>query len=131
MASWEQLRQYTRSTYQISEELPEAFTMVFEVRGGRTQLVFITHYTLMDDQEDWVVIESPFGEIGMVDLSAAVTAAGKIVCGGVGLYQGRYLVLRHAVPLENLDVNEFERPLRLITTSADILEAQLTGRDEF
>lgn len=130
MANWEQLRQYVRSNYKISEELAEAISMVFELPGGRTQLVFITHYSLMDGQEDWVVIESPFGERGQVDLSAAVAAAGNMVCGGVGLYQGRYFTLRHAVPLENLDLNEFERPLRLIITSADSLESKLTGLDE-
>jgi hypothetical protein len=130
MANWEQLRQYIHSNYQVEEELPEAIKMVFELRGGRTQLVFVTHYSLMDGQEDWVVIESPFGELGRVDLGAAVAAAGNMVCGGVGLYKERYFTLRHAVPLANLDLNEFERPLRLIITSADSLEARLTGRDE-
>ncbi len=130
MASWEQLRDFIRTNHRISEELPEGVSMAFDTGGGRTQLVFVTHYTLRGGSEDWVVIESPFAESESVDVGLAVRATAKMVCGGVGLYQSRYLTIRHAVPLENLDVNEFERPLLLVTNSADILEARLTGRDE-
>jgi hypothetical protein len=35
------------------------------------------------------------------------------------------------VPLANLDINEFERPLHLITVAADQLEKDLVGGDAF
>jgi hypothetical protein len=41
------------------------------------------------------------------------------------------LTIRHAVPLANLNINEFERPLSLVTNTADQLERQLTGADEY
>jgi hypothetical protein len=41
------------------------------------------------------------------------------------------LIYRHAVPLANLDVNEFERPLELVTLAADRLEHSISGGDVY
>ena len=40
-----------------------------------------------------------------------------------------YVTLRHAVPLANVDANEFEVPMKLVLHSADVLERKLTGAD--
>ena len=45
-------------------------------------------------------------------------------------HEPRLVGLRHAVPLANLDLNEFNHPLSIVTGSADELEEMLTGRDE-
>jgi hypothetical protein len=65
-----------------------------------------------------------------VNLRAAVEATEKIVCGGIGSL-GELVTVRHSVPLLNLDINEFERPLHPVTTTADRLEQQLQGGDQF
>ena len=49
-----------------------------------------------------------------------------MVCGGLAL-AGDNLTLQHAIRLVNLDVNEFERPLQLVMSSADELEVSLTA----
>ncbi len=41
------------------------------------------------------------------------------------------LTIRHSVPLLNLNINEFERPLALVTTTADRFERELTGGDRY
>ena len=53
-----------------------------------------------------------------------------MVCGGVAVIND-VVIFRHSVPLANLDVNEFERPLHLVTMAADYLETQVTGLDQF
>jgi hypothetical protein len=51
-----------------------------------------------------------------------------MVCGGLAIY-GEFLAIRDALPLANMQINELERPLRLITATADALEKQFVGVD--
>jgi hypothetical protein len=134
MATWQQLKQYVYEKYVVSDDIAVGLKLEFEGLGNRTQLVFITHQQLMEGAEDWVTIESPVGRMEQVDIDRALVEAGKLVCGGLGaaLADPTILVLRHAVPLENLDLNEFERPLQLVIGTADAFEFELTGgRDQF
>ncbi|HWA54394.1 MAG TPA: hypothetical protein VG816_09505 [Solirubrobacterales bacterium] len=134
MASWQQLKQYIYEKYTVSQDIEVGVKLEFSGDNGRTQMVFVTHQQLMDGTEDWVTIESPVGRIAEVDLPRAIHEAGHLVCGGLGAAFGdpEILVLRHAVPLENLDVNEFERPFHLLMGTADTFELNLTGgRDQY
>ena len=131
VATWQDVKDYITSNYEISQDIGRGLKLEFRYAGGRSQMVFVTHFVLENGREDWVIVESPFGEFGKVDLGKALNAVADMVCGGMGLMMGRYVTLRDAVPLENLDVNELERPLHLVMSSADELEAALTGRDEF
>lgn len=133
MANWQQLKQYVHSNYVVSQDLDHTLKLEFANEGGRSQLVFLTYEALMGGSEGWVNVESPVGRTSEVDLRAALIAAGKLVCGGLGaaMADPEVLVLRHAVPLENLDINEFERPFKLLTATADKLELELTGEDNF
>lgn len=54
----------------------------------------------------------------------------ETVCGGIGT-AGELVTVRHAAPLLNLDINELERPLLLVMTTADRLERQFQGGDTF
>jgi hypothetical protein len=44
---------------------------------------------------------------------------------------GDHVVLRHSLPLENLDINEFVDPLTLIAGAADNLESEFFGADDY
>lgn len=130
MANWTDLTTYVRSHYKISHEAQGMLGMTFETTDLRSQLVFLWHVTLMDGTEEWVQIESPIGELGSLDLARAIREAGQTACGGLASTDG-FLTFRHAVPLLNLNINEFERPLLLVTGTADRLERLLTGGDQF
>jgi hypothetical protein len=130
MASWSALVNYVHSHYKVTDEQPGMMKLVFEVGDLRSQLVFLWRTPLRDGAEEWVQIESPFGEIDSVDLRAATLAMSKLVCGGIAAV-GDLATVRHSVPLENMDINEFERPLALVLSTADNLERQLTGGDDF
>jgi hypothetical protein len=131
MATWAQLKDYIRSNYRISDDYDDAIKLTFETDLGRTQSVLVRHVALLDGTEDWVAIESPFGELGQIDVAQAVRATDGMVCGGIGAAVGRFVTFRHAVPLANLDVNEFERPLLLVTSTADKLESEVSAGDRF
>jgi hypothetical protein len=130
MATWADVVEYVHSRYNVADERPNMIKLVFEVGGLRTQVVFIWRLALMDGVEEWVQIESPFGVLGQVDLAAALQQVSETVCGGIALYNNT-VTFRHAVPLENMNINEFERPLTLVTSTADNFERALTGGDAF
>jgi hypothetical protein len=130
VATWADLTDYVKSNYKIADQKPGFIKLVFEVGGLRSQVVMLWHQTLSGGTEEWVQIESPFGELGSVDLTKAVQAVGDTVCGGLAC-MGNLVTFRHSLPLLNLNINEFERPLTLVTNTADELEKRFTGGDRF
>jgi hypothetical protein len=130
MTTWNSLADYVRSNYQISDEGPNRIKLVFEVDDMRTQVVFLWRQLLMDGTEEWLQIESPVGRVDSMNLRAVLDEVGVMVCGGAAIMDG-VLFIRQAMPIANLEINEFERPLRLVTSSADALERKFVGGDEF
>jgi hypothetical protein len=130
MTTWNSVVEYVRSNYKISDEGPDKIKMVFEVGDLRTQVVFLWRQALRDGTEEWLQIESPVGPADGIDLRAVLEDVGSAVCGGLALMEG-HLFVRSAMPLENLDINELERPLVLVTTTADRLEHKFVGGDAF
>jgi hypothetical protein len=102
--------------------------LVFKTDGLRSQMVFLHREMLMGGSEEWLQISSPIAEANKVDVRRVLETMGRMVCGGCAIVDG-FLMVRDALPLANLDINEFERPLLLITTTADDLEKQFTASD--
>ncbi len=130
MASWTDLSEYIHANYKVAESDDKRIKLVFETGSLRSQVVMIWYLTLNDGNEEWIQVESPFGELGAVDLTQALQAISNTVCGGLALI-GNLVTFRHSVPLENMNINEIESPLALVTTTADQLERALTGGDRF
>ena len=129
MATWDQLANYVRSTYSLKTDEPGHILLLFAVGDERSQFVHLFHQE-MEGGEHWVQIESPICEATTAQIEASARAAGDAVCGAVAVIQDT-VIFRHSVPLENLDVNEFESPLSLVTTAADHIESMVTGADEY
>lgn len=129
MASWAELRGHVTDNYKIADDQGAFMKLIFGLPGGRSQTVFVRHLETQDG-EHWTTVESPIGNINQVHLPAVLESVSETVCGGLSSV-GDLLTLRDAFPLANLDVNEFEDPLRLITTTADRLEAQHFAGDAY
>jgi hypothetical protein len=121
MANWVQLKGYIHDKYKVHTDDGDVLRLDFRFNDGRSQIVFVTHRTLLAGGEDWIHIESAIGARGHVDVDRALAEIETLLCGGLSQV-GDFLTLRHAVPLANLDVNEFERPLHLVSGTADELE---------
>ncbi len=130
MATWGEVKTFVHDNYKADDLADEVMKMVFETSDLRSQLVFLTHYTLQAGEEDWVSLESPFAEVGNVDLNRALEEVGNLVCGGLSQVN-TMVTLKHSVPLANLNINELQRPLALVVNSADALEKTLVGGDKF
>jgi hypothetical protein len=135
LADWGDLVAYIRHSYDVIRYEPDEVRIRVSFVNdedilGRRQIVVVAHEVL-DQQEDWVQIATPFARVEEVDLREVLTEVGKtIVVGGVAV-MGDYLVLRHSLPLINLDINEFTDPLDLVASGAEQLERRFTGRDDY
>jgi len=136
VADWGDLVAYIRHSYDVIQYKPDevrirvSFAEDEEDILGRRQIMVVAH-EILDRKEDWVQIATPFARVEQVDLHEVLTEVGNtIVVGGIVL-MGEYVVLRHSLPLINLDINEFTDPLQLVASAAEELERRFTGRDDY
>ncbi|MFC7343060.1 hypothetical protein [Saccharopolyspora griseoalba] len=146
MATWQDLRAFIRSEYRpapdededefaeepefrIIESSDEEIRVLVEYDDDRSQIVIVCHEVL-DDREDWVQVVSVVGRASNTDLRKVLEELGQVsaVCGAVII--GDHLVLRHALPLLNLDINEFVDPLNFVAETADHLEELFFHEDD-
>lgn len=130
MATWGDLVAYVRESYDVIRDEPDEIRVRISFDDRRAQVVVIAR-ELLDHKEEWVQIATPFARADEVDLHAVLTEIGDTIVVGGPVLMGEHLVLRHSLPLVNLDINEFIDPLELVTGSAELLEEQFTGRDDY
>jgi hypothetical protein len=140
VATWAGLVTFMRREYEVIGDEPDEVTILFryepdedddeDYRDRRSQMVAVVRESLDSTREDWVQIASPFARVGQVDLRAVLEEVGSTtVVGGVAII-GEFVMLRHSLPLVNLDLNEFIDPLVLVSRAADRLERRFVGRDD-
>ncbi|WP_309116438.1 hypothetical protein [Saccharothrix sp.] len=135
MASWGDLAAYIRDTYDVISEEEDEIRILFNFEqfdedDERTQVIILVREVL-DKLHEWVQIASPIGLASEVDLHALLTEVGNssIACGAA--IMGDHVVLRHSLPLVDLDIHEFTDPLTLLAGTADRLEEQFFGGDDY
>lgn len=130
MATWEDLVAFVRTEYRVTRMEPEEVRLLLEFDDERRQMVILTREVL-DKREEWVQIASPCGKAEEVDLRQLLAELGETSVVGGAVIMGDYVVLRHALPLENLDINEFVDPLALVAGTADMIEERYVGGDGY
>lgn len=130
MATWGDLVAFVRSEYRVTKVEDEEIRVEVEFDDNRRQVVVI-YREVFDRKEEWVQLVSPCGKAAEVSLRELLAELGQTaVCGGA-VVMGEYVAIRHSLPLENLDINEFTDPLALIAGVADELEEKFTGGDGY
>lgn len=130
MTTWDALVDFIRGEYKIIEEEGDEIRLLVEYADERSQMIHVCR-EILDKREEWVQIASVCGRVEAVDLRRLLEELGQtsIVCGLV--IMGEHVVLRHALPLENLDINEFIDPLTFVADTADQLEELFFGGDGY
>lgn len=130
MANWRQVKSYLNNNYRIKQDEGDFVVMVFDTGNGRSQMVFLSVERLRDGTEEWLTILSSVGKVREVNLANALTLIENMVVGGL-TQLGDTLMVKHTLPLLNVDDNEIDRPLALVTKTADDLERRLVGGDAY
>ncbi|SHF03930.1 type III secretion system chaperone family protein [Streptoalloteichus hindustanus] len=130
MASWDDLVRFVYEEYTVVAATEGEVRVLVEFEDERSQLVVLSREVL-DRRHEWVQIASPCGLVANVDLVGLLEEIGSATVAGGAAIMGDHVVVRHSLPLENLDLNEFVDPMSLVAGTADQLEEQFAGGDAF
>jgi hypothetical protein len=130
VTTWTDVINYVRIRYEVLEETDDWLRFRLSTEGDRTQQVSV-HYVPDPEGRAWIEISSPVGWADAIELRRLLELAGTSIVGGAAVVGGVAL-LKHAIPLEDLSIQEeFVRPLTLVVSRADALEQELTRTDHF
>ncbi len=129
MATWQELVGFVKSNYQIHLEEDEHLSLNFNTTGLRTQMI---HLFMEEDSlgNEWMTIGSAIGAVGQGELEPVLKLANQKICGGLVIVDD-LVVVRHCVPLENVDPDEVTLPIGFVANIADELEKIYSGTDNF
>jgi hypothetical protein len=130
VATWGDLVAFIRSEYRVTRVEPDEVRIEVEFEDERRQAVIVQREVL-DKRFEWVQIASPCGKAAQVNMLGLLTELGMNAVVGGACVMGEYVVIRHSLPLENLDINEFVDPMELVAGTADELEQMFTGGDQY
>ncbi len=135
MAAWADLVRFIDREYDVTRREADEVRVRIHYSGEdvdddeRTQIAVVAREDV--DGQEWVQIATPFALIKDVDIHSVLTSIGETTVVGGAVIMGEYLVLRHSLPLQNMDINEFVEPLELVAGTAELLEEQFTGGDHY
>jgi hypothetical protein len=129
MATWESLLQYIRSHYQVAGEGPGAVRLMFDLGNGRSQNVVVSGKQVGDFE--YLAIWTPVCHESQISAREALLRNTNMALGALALVEDGTMILRHTAPLKDLDVDEFEVPLRALTQAGDMLEQQFGTADQY
>jgi hypothetical protein len=127
MATWKEvttvlINAKTHKAEMVNDSLVKT---LIPTSDGRTQLVWI------ENVKGDAVFSSVVCKIDDVNLVALFKSdVLKTISYGLSSI-GEHLVMRHAAPLENMNVNELAQPIVQLAIFGDILEAAITGQDAY
>jgi hypothetical protein len=122
MASQIEVINYIKSNYRCEEIGGGTLKFIFELDGGRSQLVFA------DITETTIQYLSPFATISDVTPKQALEANADYSL-GMGLLGEQYMI-KHLAFLADLDESEISGGFRVVANIADALENKLVGGDK-
>jgi len=109
----------------------DTFRYGMQFDNGRKQSCIIMFQRATNGAE-WVLIDSPIGDVDANNLPVLLDNARRNLCGGVIAYPGGSpVVLHHSQPLSSLRVEDLLSILGLILKAADDLQATFVGDDPF
>lgn len=134
MATYREFEAYVRSEYTVKtnpKDAPKGF-MCIEVPcpNDRSHLVFVHPGANMDKAGEFADVVAMFGQLSGAKLEKALEAARMLPLGGLVKINDE-IVLRHSIPLSDIDESEIAKAILFTAMSADMLEAKFVGGDKY
>jgi hypothetical protein len=127
MATWNDVRSYVISNYEVEDDRGDGLTVMLNFSDGTSQKVEVVDRGEIHG-ERWVGLMSGLALESQVNLRDVLLTSGDIKVGGLGLLPNGLVFLQHAVPLSNLDENGLGIQIEMLGELGEYLKGQLTGR---
>ena len=129
MPTWNELKQYARTKYKLSNDEEEWFGIVFAEKDNRSQKIVVRKFTAFN--KEWIEFRTPVCKQAEMAPIVALRKNAEMAIGALSLVGETYFLM-HNAPLATMDVDEFGLPLEYLSTKADELEKQYSaGSDDF
>ena len=128
MPSWAEVQEYARSKYKLAEDNENNFKLVFEYQSKRLQAVIVSRFEAMN--RDWCDFASACCKLSDMNPEVALRKNMQFAVGAICLDRDIYVV-RYSVQMATMDMEEFELPLHVVASTADAIEQEFTGGDQF
>jgi hypothetical protein len=128
MATQQAVIEFLNSNYNVEMLDGGLIKVVFKFEDGRTQMVLVG-FTESKPAPALMITSSVFATTDDVSLKKALRASAdgplwvKLI--------GDLLAVTHAMPIADLDPSEIETGFSMVAVTADLLEQQLLGTDNF
>jgi len=119
--TWDELLSYARANYEHQEPGDGYIFISFPNPDGSYGMASLSRIRHPIGTE-WMEICAPVGNVGEVDVNAAINAVGSHPCGGLSVAADMVMV-RHVVPIASMSDLEFEVHRTTVTTAARALSA--------
>lgn len=129
MPTWNEIKDYARSKYRLAEDDEKFFSLVFEFDDGRTQKIFVRVFEAFSGE--WIEFRSIVGPGDKMQHQVALQKNADFACGALALDKDGDYIFVYNAPLATMDVDEFELPLHVVARTADRLEKDYVGNDEW
>jgi hypothetical protein len=113
------------------------YRLKYDLDGGRSQLVWVASSTATLDKLEirdvWSVAYRAKGQLPQDMALRLLTENARMILGAWQVNQGKdeYLVVFSAPVSATADASTLEEVIEVVTLSADRIEKELTGKDEF
>ena len=128
MPSWNEIKDYARSTYTLNNDEDSYIAIVFGYDDDRSQLITVRNF--QDDEEEWVEFRTFVCAEADLNARVALRKNEEFLVGALALDKDGDYCLVHNARLATLDLIEFGHPLHMLALSADRIEEEHTGMDE-
>jgi hypothetical protein len=127
VATWQQVKSYILSNYQIENDNGEMMSLMFDTGNGRSQRVFVG--LIEAGALSSVRFSSPFASWSSTTAERALRATENVLVPITSI--GDYLAATHSQLLATIDEAEIDWPMSYVASGADQLEQALGLKDQF
>jgi hypothetical protein len=121
MSSWKEIQEYVRRNYKLQEDDPDWFSIIWaDEDDGDEQQVIVSRFSAFD--MDWVEFRSYAGPGNALTHEAALRRNEELALGALALDEDNDYVVVYSTPLDAMDTETFEIPLRVIPLIASDIE---------
>lgn len=128
MPTWLEVQEYARARYRLAEDFEAGFKVIWRYDNDRSQQIVVSRARALG--REWCRFASPACQRSQMPAELALRRSHGFAVGSLVL-DGEIYVVVHALLLAPMSFEEFDLLLNLVASTADQLEAEFAGVDQF
>jgi hypothetical protein len=114
MSSWKEIQEHVRRNYTLQDDESDWFSIIWadEDNSDDQQQVIVSRFSAFD--MDWVEFRSYAGPGNTLSHEAALRKNEELALGALALDEDDDYVVLHSAPVDSMNTETFEIPLRVI-----------------